>query len=317
MEIKSILKKSIDWRYQQVEFPEDQAIRLAAGVSDGLEGVLVEQYGSFVLATIYNLDLISYKEEILAALDELLPTKAILIKARDRANSNDYQYLNNQRYRRDAVHSCREGISHYEIHTDPRHDYGLYLDTKSAREFIHRRAGGKNVLNLFSYTCAFGVAAMTGGASVVTNIDPCKEYLEWGKRNGDLNSVVYKRYPDTTQEYLSRHLRRMEKGTDTPYDFTIVDPPAFLVGRGSKRLARNMWPEWMDYLRRGGCPEFLVVINDKSFGREHDLEQFFRDGLGQNITVTSVEQSFDVIGQQLSYAEDKCYFNPMIFHISR
>ncbi|MCK5883736.1 MAG: class I SAM-dependent methyltransferase [Bacteriovoracaceae bacterium] len=317
MDIKGILEKSIDWRYCQCENPEVQAMRLVSGVSDGLEGVLVEQYGSFVLATIYNLDLIQYQHEILKALDELLPTKAILIKARERANSNDYQYLNNDRYDRDAIHSCSEGVSKFEIHTDPRHDYGLYLDTKSARDFVHDRAAGKNILNLFSYTCAFGVSAMTGGASFVTNIDPCKEYLEWGRRNAELNSVVFKRYPDTTQGYLSRHLRRLEKGTDSPYDLTIVDPPAFLVGRGSKRLARNMWPEWMDYLNRAGCPEFIIVINDKSFGREHDLEKFFRNGLGDSIKVNAVEQSFDVVGQQVSYAEDKCYFNPMIFHICR
>lgn len=317
MNLKSILKQSIDWRYQQTGNDQNQAIRLVAGISDGLEGVLVEQYGPFVLCTIYNTELVKYKKELLMHLTDLLPDKSILIKARDRANSNDYQYLSNDLYQKDAVYTCHEGSAKYEIHCDPRHDYGLYLDTKAAREFTQKNSKEKNVLNLFSYTCAFGVAAMAGDASFVTNIDPSKEYLEWGRRNADLNSVVYKRYPDTTQDYLARHLRRQEKGTDSPYDFTIVDPPAFLVGRGPKRLARNMWPEWMDYLNRAGCPEFLIIINDKSFGREHDLEQFFRDGLGEGVKISTVAQSFDVVGQNLSYAEDRCYFNPMIFHIIR
>ncbi len=317
MDLKAIVEKSIEFRYHQILDHENKALRLLAGVSDGLEGVLIEQYGDFVLATVYNYELAKYKKELLTALDTLLPGKSILLKIRAKMNSNDFEYLSNGNYSKDRIHFCYEDDVKYEIHTDPRHDYGLYLDTKSARAYVRGRAHDKKVLNLFSYTCAFGVAAMKGGAEFVTNIDPSKDYLNWGRRNGDNNSVLFKCYPDTTQDYLARHLRRMEKGTDSPYDFTIVDPPAFLVGRGPKRLARNMWPEWMNCLNEAKCPEFLIVINDKSFGREHDLYEFFRDGLGQDILIQSVDQSFDVIGQQLTLSDDQCYFNPLLFHITR
>lgn len=315
MNISNIILKSIEWRYDQIKNLEDQAIRLFAGVSDGIEGVLIEQYGPFILCTIYNQDIAKYKKEILITLSKRFEYKSILLKVRSNNKENTFEYLNNEIYRKDSVLKCYEGSNQFEVHTDPRHDYGLYLDTKASRDFLASISNEKKVLNLFSYTCAFGIAAMKGGAESVTNIDPCKEYLEWGKRNSEYNNVQFKRYPDTTQDYLARHIRRLDSEKDTPYDITVVDPPAFLVGRGAKRLARNMWPEWMQHLKNGKCKEFIVIINDKSLGRQKNLDSFLKDGLGNDISIEVIDQSFDIIGQQLTTKDDKFYFNPIIFHV--
>jgi len=77
----------------------------------------------------------------------------------------------------------------FEIGTDPRHDFGLFLDGRTARSRVRALAGGALVLNLFSYACGFGVAARAGGARDVVNVDPERSYLSWGRRNAALNGT--------------------------------------------------------------------------------------------------------------------------------
>jgi 23S rRNA G2069 N7-methylase RlmK/C1962 C5-methylase RlmI len=319
MEIETLLTKSFNWRFeQQKSIDKDfEAIRLFAGQSDGIEGMLIEQYGELILASLYNSELSNSKDRILEFLNLYFPKKSILIKARDEMNAGKFVYTNNDKYSTDSILSCIENGLKYEIHTDPRHDYGLYLDTKAARNYLRANSKNKNVLNLFSYTCAFGIAAMKGDAKSVTNIDPNKEYLEWGQHSADLNQIQFKKYPDTTQAYLARHNRRLESGKDSPYDLIVVDPPAFLVGRGSNRLARNLWPTWMQALKDSRCREFIIIINDKSLGRQKNLSDFFTQGLGESIEIIPIKQSFDVIGQELNSTNDPFYFNPAIFSIKK
>lgn len=319
MDLFRTIAQSINWRRSFDCWGEDQALRLFAGKSDGIDGLLIEKFGPFVLATLYCYhDLIKEQaSSLLAALEQLMPNASILIKARLRPQSNDYFYLNNKNYASDAVFTCYEGDCAFEVHCDPRHDYGLYLDTKAARTWVRSRSDGLKVLNLFSYTCAFAVAAAKGGATDIVNIDPAKEYLDWGGRNADLNNVVFKRYSDTTQSYLSRHLRRLDSGKDNPYDLIIVDPPAFLVGRGDERLARKMWPEWMRSLAHSRCNEFLVVINDKDLARLNQLDHFLRQGLGDGIKIETIPQGDDILGQGGLSQADGHYYIPEIFLVRK
>ncbi len=317
MNITKIINESIEWRFAKIDNYESKAIRLFAGITDGIEGLLIDQFGPFIVATIYNPDILTFNNDILRFLEKTFPKKTILIKARDNKETNNFKYLYSKNYLKEDIHYCHEENLKFEIHTNPRHDYGIYLDTKSVRAFLKTISSEKKVLNLFSYTCAFGIAAMDGKANSVTNIDPNKDYLEWGKRNADINNFKMKRYPDKTEDYLARHLRRLKADKDTPYDITVVDPPAFLVGRGFNRLARNMWPKWMKYLKNSQCKEFIIVINDKSLGRQKDLSKFFSEGLGSDINISTIEQSFDVMGQLLVRDDDPYYFTPAIYYLNR
>ena len=155
MDIEKLLKQSINWRVehfsQHNEF-SNEAIRLFAGNSDGIEGLLIEQYGPLLLVTLYNSKLNIHKEQILSILSDLFPAKPIIIKAREGKDTGKFYYSNNERYQIDQILFCHEGDAEYEIHCDPRHDFGLYLDTKAARSYLRKICHNKTVLNLFSYT---------------------------------------------------------------------------------------------------------------------------------------------------------------------
>ena len=58
------------------------------------------------------------------------------------------------------------------------------------RQIVFNEAKDKKVLNLFSYTCSVSTFAALGNAKKVTSVDLSKTYLEWGKRNFDLNRCI-------------------------------------------------------------------------------------------------------------------------------
>ncbi len=68
----------------------------------------------------------------------------------------------------------------------PRHrgvDPFLFLDLRAGRRRIRETAGGKSVLNLFAYTCAFGLVARAAGANEIWNVDFSRSALRVGQRN--------------------------------------------------------------------------------------------------------------------------------------
>ena len=160
----------------------------------------------------------------------------------------------------------------FEIGVDPAHDFGLYLDAAKARLFVREAARGQRVLNLFSYTGAFGVAAAAGGATDVTNVDPNRDYLAWSLRNAALNGVKMRVLPDTAQDHLAKHLRRLARNPEqASYDLVIVDPPAFGVGRGNERVLRLLWPELFASLRTMTPRQLVLMSNDKAFRSRQDF----------------------------------------------
>jgi 23S rRNA (cytosine1962-C5)-methyltransferase len=98
---------------------------------------------------------------------------------------------------------------------------------KFGRSFIRDHAKGKNILNLFSYTCSFSVAAIEGGATSVVNVDMNKNVLTIGRENHRLNGLDTKKVQFMPYNILKSWSRIKKAG---PYDLIIIDPPSFQKG---------------------------------------------------------------------------------------
>ncbi len=104
---------------------------------------------------------------------------------------------------------------------------GLFFDMKKGREFISSICENKNVLNLFSYTCAFSVVASSAKASKVVNVDMSKGALSQGRKNHHLNNLDTKNIKFMPYNILKSWSRIRKEG---PYDIIIIDPPSFQKG---------------------------------------------------------------------------------------
>jgi 23S rRNA (cytosine1962-C5)-methyltransferase len=118
-------------------------------------------------------------------------------------------------------HLIENGLS-FEINLKDNQNIGFFMDMKPGRELISKMCSDKKVLNLFSYTCSFSVAAMQGGASKVTNIDMKKSFLKIGQKNHQLNGS------DKNVQYLSYDIMKSLGGIAKkgPWDLIIIDPPS-------------------------------------------------------------------------------------------
>lgn len=107
-------------------------------------------------------------------------------------------------------------------------DTGLFLDHRSIRKMISDNSRGKNVLNLFAYTCTASVHAALGGAKSVTSIDLSQNYLDWGKTNFALNGIALDGI-DTVHKYhfIAADIFEWIKSNSEQYDVIFIDPPTF------------------------------------------------------------------------------------------
>jgi 23S rRNA (guanine2069-N7)-methyltransferase len=113
-------------------------------------------------------------------------------------------------------------------------DTGLFLDHRVTREKVKAEAKDKNVLNLFCYTGSFSVYAAAGGAMQVTSVDLSKKYLQWARKNMQLNGFVeispsaggrggQNRYP-FIQADATQYLKSIPPDY---FDLVVLDPPTF------------------------------------------------------------------------------------------
>lgn len=259
-------------------------VRLSAGLSDGLPGLIVDRFGPLVVASDYAgaaADDALAAEALVEVVREAFPAAHVVAKVRASADGTN-QYLTAAHHPAEAAPliATERGLR-FEIGVDPAHDFGIFLDAAKARLFVREAARGQRVLNLFSYTGAFGVAAAAGGATDVANVDPNRDYLAWSLRNAALNGSNMRVLPDKAQDHLARHLRRLARNPEQPnYDLVIVDPPAFGVGRGSERVLRLLWPELFASVLAIEPRQLVLMSNDKAFRSRQSFPELVERELG-------------------------------------
>ena len=142
-----------------------------------------------------------------------------------------------RRYKKDNLNEVLKGIVpkdsiaienalKYKI-SFSNQNIGIFADMKAGREYIQSICKDKNILNLFSYTCAFSVAAISAKASKVVNVDMAKGALTTGRENHHINNLDTKKVKFMPYDILKSWSRIKKEG---PYDIIIIDPPTLQKG---------------------------------------------------------------------------------------
>jgi 23S rRNA (cytosine1962-C5)-methyltransferase len=304
--------------------------RAFAGKPDGCNGVIIDVLGSYVWIRIFDPAAAARVDEIMAAVVAQFGDSFVYCSHRmrpDSSGSNEEarfvwnfpavtppaRLAKEQYEQRGHIQSMN-----FEIRPAPEHDFGIYADGRAARQWLGSNAHGRSVLNLFAYTCGFGIAAMTGGASKVTNVDYSKEYLSWGMDNARINGATFAVVPEDCLKYLRRLQSRVTKGTAERPDIIVLDPPAFLIGRGSARLNRNVFPEMLalSFAILGNIGKLLVSCNDRYLNVSESgpfiaLLNKIAASSGFTLAIKKVQQSVDVVG--MNPRESDSFYLPAQF----
>lgn len=162
---------------------------------------------------------------------------------------------------------ARENTLKYDLSIGGKQNIGFFLDMEPGRRWLNERALGKRILNLFSYTCSFSVAAIEGGASTVMNVDMSKAALNVGRKNHQLNNHQEKLKRDI--QFLPYNIFRSWKRivSNGPYDIVVVDPPSrqkgsFIANKDYVRVLKRI----PTLLAEGG--ELLLCLNAPELGED-------------------------------------------------
>ena len=108
-------------------------------------------------------------------------------------------------------------------------DTGLFLDHRNTRQRVGEMAAGKRFLNLFAYTGSFSVYAATGGAAASETVDLSNTYLDWARRNFELNGIDEARHQIVRADVFQYLQAAAQAGK--PFDLIVMDPPSFSNSR--------------------------------------------------------------------------------------
>ena len=118
-----------------------------------------------------------------------------------------------------------EGGLRFLVNLDDYLDTGLFLDHRPTRALLRELAGGRTMLNLFCYTASASVYAAAGGAVSTTSVDLSNTYLDWARRNFQLNGMDERRHGLIRADVLEwLEEARTERRR---YDLIFLDPPTF------------------------------------------------------------------------------------------
>ena len=160
-------------------------------------------------------------------------------QAHDKASQSPQQVAPTKPLFGEAVEKveAHEAGTKFEIRPANGLSVGLYLDARDARGWVKANARGRTVLNLFAYTCGFGISALLGGATRAVNVDLSRKVLDWGESNTTLNGFVPNRrdfIAGDCFEWLARFAKKGER-----FDLVVIDPPSFSNTSGQRFRAET------------------------------------------------------------------------------
>ena len=230
--IASRITSAIARRRPIFEQPTNAA-RLVHAEGDELSSIVIDRYDDVLVVEIANRGAEHFKPLIVETLQRELAPRVIFFKNDIPARKLEGLSTEDEVIG-DPIPQTEILESGLQFRVDPAEGQktGFFLDQRENRRLARSLAGGKRVLNLFSYTGAFGVYAAAGGAASVTNVDVSARAIEVARENSALNGFEGEHLvADAFQYVRTRH---------DPFDLLVCDPPAFAKSRNEvERAARG------------------------------------------------------------------------------
>jgi len=274
-----VLRDAAERRYGLAHDADTTCFRWLNEAGDGTPGLAADVYGEHVVLHAYqDGDFTSFAEDLVER-----GAAGVYLKRRPKSASR----LDESAIRAlapadpiagvaaEAESEVRENGIPYLVRLGDGLSTGLFLDQRANRARVRDESGGARVLNLFSYTCAFSIAAATGGAREVVSVDAAKKQLERGARgfaHAGLDAALHETIADDAFDVLDRMARR-----GRTFDLVICDPPTFSSTKRTRFTSGKMWIDLAARLLRVLAPggRILATSNDRR-ASQADLRNAFR-----------------------------------------
>ena len=239
------------------------AARLVHAEGDDLSSIVIDRYGDVIVVEIANRGAEHFKPLIIETLQRELSPRVIYFK--NDIPARKLEGLSTEEEPLDAhTHILESGL---KFRVDPAEGQktGFFLDQRENRRLTRTLAAGKRMLNLFSYSGAFGAYAAAGGASSITNVDVSARAIDMARENTELNGF--------TGEHIVADAFQYVRGKQGPFDLLICDPPAFAKSRNDVERAARGYKDVNLYAMRLVAPGGLMMTFSCSGHMSLDLFQ--------------------------------------------
>jgi 23S rRNA (cytosine1962-C5)-methyltransferase len=240
-------------RLAQIDLDMTDAYRVVNAEGDLLPGLIVDRYADHLVVQCLTTGMGRMEPLWSEALDRILKPAAIIDRTdravRDPAVPGRMQALRGS-VPEEPIWIREDGLR-FRAHLLLGQKTGFYLDQRENRRLLASLSRGREVLNGFAYTGAFGIHAGRGGAQRVVHVESSAPAIEEARVHWQANDLPEDRV-EHVREDLFQYLRREQR----EFDAIVVDPPPYAKDRGSvERAARaykdvNLWA--MRRLRPGG-----------------------------------------------------------------
>jgi 23S rRNA (cytosine1962-C5)-methyltransferase len=236
------LQKALELR-SPLKSQKTTAYRIVNGENDGFPGMVVDRYNDILVIKVYTSAWFPYLKMLVGLLEEMTGVRRVLLQLSrhvQRISENGYQdnqMLSGPNLEK-PVRFRENGLS-FEADLLHGQKTGFFLDQRDNRQKVRELAEGRSVLNVFSYTGAFSVYALAGGAKSVLEIDVNAQAQAAALKNWELNFGSDVNQKDRLRQIKGDAFEQLAslKREGRQFDLVILDPPAFASRKQNKQNA--------------------------------------------------------------------------------
>lgn len=292
--------------------------RVAFGEADHLPGLVVDRYGDAVVFQISTMGMDRFRTEVIDAIAEVLKPARIIERSDLPVRAEEFleDVVAVHAGEGDAPADFLEHGLKFRADLMAGQKTGFFLDQKDARAELAKLAEDKEVLNLFSYSGAAGIAMMKGGAKAVHNMDASEEALALCAAHAKLHKIK----ADTFTTEQADIFQWLGERKDEERDMVVMDPPALIKSMKDAESGRKAY----HFLNRAA----MRLVKDGGIFATSSCSHFFsEDDLAYTLRRASVQAGITldvlkVVRQSPDhpasvYFPESSYLKTFIFQVKR
>ena len=261
------------------------AFRLFNQEGDGFGGLTVDLYGDYAVFSWYNSYVYQIRKVISEAFRQVFP-EVLGTYEKIRFKGLDYESAHVYGQEAPDFFTVLENGVLYQVFMKDGLMTGIFLDQHEVRgSLVDGLAMGKSLLNMFSYTAAFSVAAAMGGASQTTSVDLAKRSRELSQAHFQANGISTDDHRFIVMDVFEYFKYAKRKGLT--YDVIVLDPPSF--ARNKKQtfsVAKDyhkLISQSLEILNLGGI--IVASTNAANVSRQKFTEQIDKGFAGRSYQI--------------------------------